>query len=259
MQITELEIRDRIQTRLGQGMQCIELNESDESGESDQLQEAIYQALDLFNLYLHQEIRVGLENVATVQSYVDLSGDPLIQSITDVQFLRPNTVTSYGQLDVFGLTERALIARPWISGAGAGDHGYAAGRWSTSNLLELKMQQEAVERARGTEPDWLWDEANKYLSLYTPAGPYDIMYTMSYPHDIESLPNGMTVQFLKAAEGYARIMMGFNRAKYGSSTPGPLGDIQNDGQEQIRIGQELVNGVEEYISKLPIIPGMWHG
>jgi hypothetical protein len=256
MRISEAQIIHRVQARLGAGRRCLELAGAESSGGFSHYQEAIDQTLDLFNQYINRHVFENRIDITDPQGRIDYSTDEDLLSVTNVEFLRPTNLTNFSELNIFGLTERALLSSPYVSGYGGGGPGRPI---SSSNLFELKVQQEMVQRVRNTEPDWIWDGNMRQLLLYIPAGPYEITVTKAYPHDLASLPENYKSIFLKAVEGYSRKILGDILGKFGNNIPGPTGSIENDAGYQRDQGTKLIEEVETYINKLPIMPGFFFG
>ena len=253
MKASDDDLRKRILTRLGAGRRVIEFSTPTNCNPDayDPLGEAMQQALDLINTFRNKTIPEFLSNVTEEHVKVELADDELLLRVTDVQFTRTRA-DNYNNMDEFALTNRTIIGRNYSGRQG----GYGSSRVGNSaNIIELSMQREAVQRAFGLEPDWHWDDDNKRLAIYCPGGPYDITYFKSYNYTRETLPEGFSSHFLKAAEGYARIILADIRGKFGAMIPGPTGGSSVESAEQRQRGETLVGTVEQSMQNMALMPG----
>lgn len=251
MQYTELELTQRIKSRLGAGRRILEFSEQTSSGEFDHLAEAIDQALDLFNKYLFRTEYAFIAESTNENVTVDFSGDDELLRVVRVDFTKPSEISA-GQEDVFSLAAR-LQGGGYYGGYG-GRHGRMApaGRYGFGDIAFWKHHDEAVSRITSTDPDWIWDEDNRRLVLTMPGGGYEVTYQKAYAHTLATLPNNYVHDFLKVAEGYARIILAEIRGKFGTQIPGPTGGTTTDADIQRNRGETLIREVEEQLQKLPL-------
>lgn len=242
---------NRLQNKLGAGRRCLELIQNDGAYDpsqpaADHYGEAICSALDLINQYVSDTQFEALNDLNDVQHNIDYSADKKLLQVINVTFLRPLDVVRYGEISVFGLTERALLARPYGNSYSRGGRPI-----SSSNLLELQTQRYELEKVRGTEADWLFDRHNKILSLYAPHAPYSVTIDKAYPYELGNLPQSYHHQFFKAAEGFIRITLADVIGRWGGTFPGPNGSIENDANRQFDRGTVLVEQVEQWLQRHP--------
>lgn len=251
MNYTELELKQRIKSRLGAGRRILEFSEQTSSGEFDHLSEAIQQALDLFNKYLFRVEPIFIEETSETNKTVDLSGDDELLSVVRVDFTKPSENLQQNE-DVFTLAARMQGGGYYGGYGGRMGRMAPAGRYGFGDIAFWKQHDEAVNRITSNDPDWLWDEFNRTLVLAMPQGNYEITYWKAYPYTLANLPNNYVHDFLRAAEGYARIILAEIRGKFGQQIPGPTGGAVTDAAEMRSAGDQMIRQVEERLENLPL-------
>lgn len=251
MNYTELELKQRIKSRLGGGRRILEFAEQTASGEFDHLAEAIQQALDLFNKYILRLEPAFISETTETNKTVDFSDDDELLSVVRVEFTQPSEIAA-GNEDVFSLAARMQGGGYYGGYGGRFGQMAPAGRYGFGDIAFWKHQKEAVNRITSNDPDWLWDQHNRRLVLSMPQGNYEITYWKAYPHTLATLPQNYVHDFLRAAEGYARIILAEIRGKFGTQIPGPTGGTATDAAEMRQAGDSMIQQVEERLERLPL-------
>jgi len=230
------ELREYILRKLGGCNVKVELS-------PQQVDDAIYDALDQFNQYMCKaEPRVLAEQSGQVTIEL-LEGD---RGVIAVKLLYPEQYREYAQMNIFEIMYRMVFPR------------LPLGEW-----YELKMFYEMYQKVRGTDPDWYEDEATKNVYVDCWSGPYDIFYIVARDlrvEEISHLKAAYSRMFKKLALAEAKITLSYIRGKYGASIPVPGGTLTTDAAELKGDGlQERVEVIEklEQIGRYQISPVMW--
>lgn len=260
------EVKNRLKARMGFSARVLEFSAHASSGEVDHLEEAIQQALDLFNKYLYRTVWAQIPETTETQMVVRFGEDaespdetdPDLQAVVAVSFTRPAEISA-SQEDPFTLAARMQGGGYFGGYGGRMGHMAPSGRYGFGDILFYKMQREAVGRVTSNDPDWLWDAHQRLLTLYMPQGPYVITYQKAYPHTLSTLPVNYAADFLKAAEGYARCILADIRGKFGQQIPGPTGGTETDAATQLQRGEKLIDDVEQRLGQMPLVAGVEFG
>ena len=221
-------IKSRIQARLGATCRTVELSD-------DQWQEAINQALELWTMYESKVTYHHAENVVTSEQqpfYVDLPEDDSYKGVRTVYFLVPYWAVT-GGYTIFELLEKMTITRMNVGG-----------------LSLARSAWEMYRRVRGVDPTWHEDKERHRLYLYAPSGPFEAGYELLYKYTSpEEIPLGRDSLFMKAVEGYARLILGDIRGKFGGTVLAPGGGSFNlDADYQRTRGAELITEATERLN-----------
>lgn len=244
---------NRVAIRLGGGRRTIEMTD-------DHWCEAIRQAMDLINTYVYRPEWAYIGETSdenTVIHFDDIDNypgeyDANVRGIVRVLFKNPNAGNTVNLEDPFQLYGRMIAGGSAYGGGGFGRMA-ASGRFGFGDIAFWNQHSEAVSRQANNEPDWLWDQTNRQLAINLPSQvATEITYLKAYSYTPANLPTGYFNYFLKALEGYGRLILSDIRGKFGGSIPGPTGTTETDAQTQQQKGENLIREVEETMRNLPL-------
>lgn len=210
---------------------------------TEQVDDAIQDALDMFNQYLCKAV----PNVLASQSesvVIPLSEGN--RGVVMVKLLFPQDYREYAQMNIFEILYRMVFPR------------LPLGDW-----YSLKVFYEMYQKVRGTDPDWYEDESTNTLYVDCWSGPYDIFYVTAQDlevNDIMTLKSAYTRDFRKLAVAEAKITLARIRGKYGGTIPTPGGTLSTDAAELKSEGIQERTEVEaklEKIARYTSSPVMW--
>lgn len=203
----------------------------------DQLQDALDDALRLFNQYMMViTSTVVTSPPQTESSTMQVQLDDDVFGVFEVTFVMPETSRIYAQMSIFEIIHRWFYP------------GLRLGEW-----YMLRSFYEMYQRVRGTEPDWRYHEAEHMLYLDVWSGPYDVCYTTASGCTATTLLTGTKKRyerkFRDVCLGYAEITMSQVIGKWGG-IPGPAGTLTPNADTMISAGQRKIDDVEAYLKGL---------
>lgn len=217
-------LRDYVLRRLGHPTVHVELS-------TEQLDDAIYDALRLFSRYL----MVLRSNVARNQAQsvrITLSEQTL--GVHYVCFLFPQEQRIVAQMNIFEILYRMIYPQ------------LPLGEW-----YMLRSFYEMYQRVRGTEPDWQYDPETRVLSLDCWSGPYDVFYVTSEEISVEALLSGSRRRFqqnlLDLTLAYAKERLVPIRGKFGDTIPAPGGSLHTDASRLATEAASVIKAQEDML------------
>jgi hypothetical protein len=221
-------IKERVAGRLGSACRTVEISD-------DNWRDSIEQAIDLWNQYeslVKYFKQTGIVTSEQQPFYIQLADDSTFKGVRTVYFLVPYWAVT-GGYTIFELLEKMTLTRMNVGG-----------------LALARSTWEMYRRVRGVDPTWHYDKASNRLYLYAPSGPFDAGYELLYAYtESTEIPQGRDYLFLKAVEGFTRMILGEIRGKFGGQVLAPGGgSFQLDADYQRNRGKELIDMVTERLN-----------
>ena len=227
MPLTREQIRKSVLGRLGSSHRKVELNNEDFDQCTDD-------SLRKIKGYMFKRSPITAQNL-TEKALIDVDAD--IADVIRVDFNR--TTDPYYNMNVFQL-EYMIKTTPGVSRTSTGP----------GEIERLYQFRELWEYVTARQPGWFFDYDNHQLIVFVPATSYDIMYWVIRPHTLETIPADYEDLFIRIVEAYSRQRLGDIRNRYGSSIPGPQGDIQHDGAEQLQRAEQMFEKLNEELASI---------
>jgi hypothetical protein len=228
----------------------------------DQLQDAINDSLRLFNQHFvcckhnakYEVYTVAGGNLQPIQGFYSFAGtsdDPAVQGIQKggkirldpetlgvyyVNFLLPNSLLNYTQINVFEILSRMVYPE------------MPMGEW-----YMIRMFYKMFQRVRGTEPEWIYDRENNTLCVDCSGGPFDVYYITLVPLTSDKILNGSKrryqEQFLNLVLANAKMTLTMPRGKFGN-IPSPGGTITTDVEALRTQAQAVIDQTTAFLTRM---------
>jgi len=225
------EVIDWMKQKLGFPLVVVELNDA-------HLNNAVDQALEIYNRYIPLEKWAALTTVPSLQKYPLPEGPG--RGVVDVQFIRAEGVP---------LISDPLFGREYPRGQQLDFNQYVLGISFFDTLLRVTSQ----------EAEWDWDENEpSFLFIQTKAQSYKISYRYLLDRRIEQVLPSNHDWFRRMSLAQAKTILGRVRAKYAAIPAASAGSVQLDGNKILDEAEKEVLSLEQDVQRfMRPVPPLW--